>query len=84
MKITRFSSPENLTTRLIFYINEAINKYNLDSSFLDLFIMSRLWLSSQDFKLPLDKVTKLLELTDASGTSNYQSKKRDKNFYQKE
>ena len=61
IKITRFSSPDVLLQRLILSIRTAVSIYILNVSNIDLLLIGRPWLSADDFNLPLNKVSDILD-----------------------
>jgi hypothetical protein len=61
IKLTRFSSPDVLLQRLILAIRTAVSIYVLNVSNIDLLLIGRPWLSADDFTLPLDKISNILD-----------------------
>lgn len=61
IKITRYTSSSLLTKRLSLAIIDAISIYDLNDYDIDLFILSRPWLSAKDFNSDLSTVSKELD-----------------------
>ena len=61
IKITRFTSSNLLTKRILHSTLDALFIYSLQDSDIDLFLMGRPWLSADDFNLNFSKITNLMD-----------------------
>lgn len=50
-----------LLQKIVLSIRLAISKYTIDAKEIDLLLVGRPWLSADDFNIPLDKVTEVLD-----------------------
>ena len=86
IKITRYTSKSLLARRIVFSLQDAILVYELRSVDIDLFLMGRPWLSSEEFNLQFSKITEILDEQiekEISSVSKLAIKINDKTYSEK-